>query len=391
VQSLKVRASYGRTGATPADPYISLQRFGPQGFFLYNGSYVPSYGPVSNPNPNLGWETKDEYNFGVDYAVLNGRLTGSIDYYVRVTKDMILPVNVPVPPNLFGTTFVNIGELRGSGLEFQADYKAISRPDFSYDVGINFSLPKTKVVSLTSGDLSFGEGGVLYRANMGAPGQNDTPLARVKEGQPLGQLWGAIQVGVDGSGAPIFQDLNGDGSFCNCNDDRTVIGNGLPKFLLGWNNTIHYKNFDLNLFFRGAFGHDLINSYRGFYENLNGTTVGAYNVVKTKYFDPEIKFAAVNNTHVEDAGFIKLDNATLGYNFPVKASGIRNMRAFISGQNLFVITRYTGVDPEVRYVDVFDSDNGGRPGGPDPLSPGIERRSTYFTTRIITVGINLGF
>jgi iron complex outermembrane receptor protein len=391
VQSLKVRASYGRTGATPADPYISLQRFGPQGFFLYNGSYVPSYGPVSNPNPNLGWETKDEYNFGVDYAVLNGRLTGSIDYYVRVTKDMILPVNVPVPPNLFGTTFVNIGELRGSGLEFQADYKAISRPDFSYDVGINFSLPKTKVVSLTSGDLSFGEGGVLYRANMGAPGQNDTPLARVKEGQPLGQLWGAIQVGVDGSGAPIFQDLNGDGSFCNCNDDRTVIGNGLPKFLLGWNNTIRYKNFDLNLFFRGAFGHDLINSYRGFYENLNGTTVGAYNVVKTKYFDPEIKFAAVNNTHVEDASFIKLDNATLGYNFPVKASGIRNMRAFISGQNLFVITRYTGVDPEVRYVDVFDSDNGGRPGVPDPLSPGIERRSTYFTTRIITVGINLGF
>lgn len=193
VQSLKVRASYGRTGAIPADPYISLQRFGPQGYFLFEGNYVPSYGPVSNPNPNLGWETKDEYNFGTDFSMLNGRLTGSMDYYIRTTKDMILPVNVPVPPNLFPTTWVNIGELRSNGFEFQADYKAVTRPDFSYDVGINFSLPKTKVVSLTSGDLSFGEGGVLFRANMGAPGQNDTRLVRVKEGEVLGQLWGPLK------------------------------------------------------------------------------------------------------------------------------------------------------------------------------------------------------
>ncbi|GIV35900.1 MAG: hypothetical protein KatS3mg032_0279 [Cyclobacteriaceae bacterium] len=225
---------------------------------------------------------------------------------------------------------------------------------------------------------------------MGAPGQNDTQLVRVKEGDPLGQIWGPIQIGVNPDGTPRLQDLSGDGSYCNCNDDRTVIGNGLPKFLIGWNNTIRYKNFDLNLFFRGAFGHDLINSYRGFYENLESTTVGNWNVVKTKYYNPDITKAQFNSSHVEDASFVKLDNATLGYNFPVKASGIRNIRAFISGQNLFVITGYTGVDPEVRYFDVNDSDNGGRPGSPDPLSPGIERRSTYFTTRIITVGINIG-
>lgn len=390
VQSLKVRASYGRTGAIPADPYISLQRFGPTGYFLFEGSYVPSYGPVSNPNPNLGWETKDEFNFGADFSVLNGRLNGSMDYYIRTTKDMILPVNVPVPPNLYPTTWVNIGELRSNGFEFQADYKAITRPDFSYDVGVNFSLPKTKVVSLTSGDLSFGEGGVLFRANMGAPGQNDTRLVRVKEGEPLGQLWGPVKIGVNPDGTPAYKDLNGDGSFCNCDDDRTVIGNGLPKFLMGWNNTIRYKNFDLNVFFRGAFGHDVLNSYRGFYENLESTTVGSWNVVKTKYYDPEITKAEVNSSHVEKASYLKLDNATLGYNFPVKSAAIRNLRAWISGQNLFVITGYTGVDPEVRYFDLNDGDNGGRPGAPDPLSPGIERRSTYFTTRIITVGLNIG-
>lgn len=390
VQTLKVRASYGRTGAIPSDPYISLQRFGPQGYFLFEGNYVPSFGPVSNPNPNLGWETKDEFNFGADFTMLNGRLSGSMDYYIRTTKDMILPVNVPVPPNLYPTTWVNIGELRSNGFEFQADYKAITQPDFSYDVGLNFSLPKTKVISLTSGDLSFGEGGVLYRANMGAPGQNDTRLVRVKEGEPLGQLWGPIQIGVNPDGTPRFKDLSGDGSYCNCDDDRTVIGNGLPKFLIGWNNTIRYKNFDLNVFFRGAFGHDLLNSYRGFYENLESTTVGNWNVVKTKYFDPAITKAQVNDTHVEKASYVKLDNATLGYNFPIKTSAIRNLRAWISGQNLFVITKYTGVDPEVRYFDVNDGDNGGFPGAPDPLSPGIERRSTYFTTRIITLGVNIG-
>ncbi len=391
VQSLKVRLSYGRTGAIPGESYISLSKVGQSGYFLYNGSFVPAYGPTSsNPNPNLGWEIKDEYNLGVDFSALNGRLSGSMDYYIRATKDMILPVNVPVPPNLVDVTWVNIGELRSNGFEFQADYKAISRPDFSYNVGINFSLPKTKVVSLTSGDLSFGEGGVLFRANMGAPGQNDTRLVRVKEGELLGQLWGPVKIGVNPDGTPRFADLSGDGSYCNCDDDRTVIGNGLPKFLLGWNNTIRYKNFDLNVFFRGAFGHDLLNSYRGFYENLESTTVSNWNVVKTKYFDPAITKAQVNSSHVERASYVKLDNATLGYNFPLKSSAIRNLRAWVSGQNLFVITKYTGVDPEVRYFDVNDSDNGGRPGAPDPLSPGIERRSTYFTTRIITVGLNIG-
>lgn len=391
VETLKVRASYGRTGAIPGDSYIALQRFGPVGNFLFNGSYGPSYGPVSNPNPNLGWETKDEINIGADFTMLNSKLSGSIDYYIRNTKDMILPVKVPVPPNLRDETWVNIGELESTGLELALNYKAINNPDFRYDVGINFSLPTTKVVSLTSGELSFGEGGVLFRAGMGAPGQNDTRLVRVKEGEKLGQLWGAIQTGVNPNGTPKYADLNGDGTFCECDDDRTVIGNGLPSFIFGWNNSLRYKNFDLNLFFRGALGHDLINSYRGFYENREGTTVDNWNIVNTKYYDPAITKAAVASVHVEDASYFKLDNMTVGYNVSLNSSSISRLRFWASGQNLFVITGYTGVDPEIRYVDQFDSDNGGRPGGTDPLSPGIERRSTYFTTRTITLGVNIGF
>ncbi len=385
--NLKVRASYGRTGAIPGSSYISLQRFGPRGNFFYNGAYVPSYGPVSNPNPDLAWETKDEIDFGVDFVTENGRWSGSADYYIRDITDMILEVNVPVPPNLFQTTFVNIGELKTSGFEFLLEWKAVQSSNFNYTTNINFSTFNTKIESLTSGDLSFGEGGVLYRSNMGSPGQNDTELVRVKQGEPLGDLWGPVWDGVtlDAEGVPVFEDLNGDGDFCDCDDDRTVIGNGLPDFTIGWNNTFSFgKGWDAALFFRGAFGHELLNSYRGFYENTESTTVGSWNIVKTDAYNPNVKKAVVNSQHVEKADFLKLDNASIGYSFDMSNSGAFNkIRVFLAGQNLFTITKYSGVDPEVRYTDVEDNNS--------PLSPGIERRNTYFTSRTITIGVNLGF
>jgi iron complex outermembrane receptor protein len=251
---------------------------------------------------------------------------------------------------------------------------------------------KTKVVSLSSGDLSVGEGGIFYCANMGSPGQNTTNLVRVKEGEELGQLWGPIQESVNADGTLQFKDLNGDGTFCNCDDDRTIVGNGLPKFTVGWNNSLTFGQFDATIFFRGSFGHDLYNSYRGFYENTEPTTVINYNIVNTKHFDPNIKKAAVNSTHVEKADFVKLDNMSIGYNIPLQGKAVRRFRVYVAGQNLFVITNYTGIDPEVRYVDSNDVDpNGFFPGQPDPLAPGVERRETYFTTRTYTFGVNLTF
>jgi iron complex outermembrane receptor protein len=386
-ENLKLRVSYGRTGALPGESYLSLQRFGPQGNFFYNGAYVPSYGPISNPNPDLAWETKDEINLGVDFLAVNSKLSGSVEVYTRTVTDMILPINVPVPPNLFGQTQINIGELSTKGLEVALNYDVIDNGNLTYSTGLNFATFNTVIESLSSGSLSFGEGGVLYRAGMGSPGQNDTELVRVKEGEPLGDLWGPVWDGVtlDAAGVPVFTDLNGDGSFCNCDDDRTVIGNGLPDFTLGWNNSLTFGGgWDLNLFFRGAFGHDLLNSYRGFYENLESTTIGTWNIVNTDQFNPEVKKAVVNSTHVEDASFFRLDNASLGYNFDMSNSDAFNtIRLYVSGQNLFTITNYSGIDPEVRYGDAENNN--------DPLAAGIERRNTYFTSRTITVGLNLGF
>ncbi len=392
VDQLKFRASWGRTGATPADSYISLARLGPVGNFFYNGAFVPSYGPQSNANPDLAWETKDEFDVGLDFSLLEGRLNGTMDYYIRNITDMILEVEVPVPPNLFPTTDVNIGELRSSGFEFAIDYAVVNNSSISYNTGLNFATFNTDIESLTSGDLSFGEGGQLFRANMGSPGQNDTDLVRVKEGEPLGDLFLSVWDGVtvDANGVPVFEDLDGDGVDCSCNDDRRVVGNGLPDFTIGWNNSFTFgKGWDANVFFRGSFGHDLLNSNRGFYENTESTTVANYNIVNTKYYNPAVQKAVVNSYHVENASFFKLDNMSIGYNFDMSNnSAIGNLRVYFAGQNLFTITDYTGIDPEVRYVDVGNS---GDSEDADALSPGIERRSTYFTTRTFTFGLTIGF
>ena len=321
---------------------------------------------------------------------MDNKLTGTFDWYTRSTKDLLLYKNVPVPPNLYAQTLLNIGELKNSGIELALNYKVLNKSNLSWTTGIVFSTFKTEVVKLTNNAIT--EGKVFYTAGMGAPGQNAFTLARVKEGQELGQIWGPVQEGVNANGTPKFKDFNGDGSYCDCDDDKTVIGNGLPKFTLGWNNSLTFGSFDLNMFLRGAFGHDLVNSYRGFYENRESTTVGNYNIVNSKYYDPNITKAAVNSTHVEKADFVKLDNATLGYTFKLKpGAAVSRFRMYLSGQNLFVITGYTGVDPEVRYVDRVDGDGGGQPGDLDPFAPGIERRSTYFTTRTFTFGVNVGF
>lgn len=393
IDNLKLRASYGRTGNIPGDSYLSLQRFGATGSnFFFNGAYVPSFGPVSNPNPDLQWETKDEYDIGFDFVALGSRLRGTFDWYIRYTEDMILEVNVPVPPNQFATTFVNIGKFQNSGFEVALNYDVIKTSDFTWTTGINASTFSTEVTSLTSGDLSFGEGGVLFQANMGAPGQNDTRLVRVKEGEELGQLWGPIQEGVNEDGTPRFADLSGDGTYCNCDDDFTVIGSGLPDVTGGWSNTITYKGWDVNIFFRGAFGHDLLNSYRGFYENTSATTLGNFNVVNSEYFDPNLSAARVSSIHVENADYILLDNATIGYTVPLNSENIKKLRFYASVQRPFVITDYSGVDPTERFEDKNDSDNGGFAElDGNPLAPGIERRSTYFTTRTLTVGVNLQF
>ena len=378
IDNLKVRVSYGQTGNEPGSSYISLQRFGPAGNFYYNGAYTSSYGPTSNANPDLAWEIATHLNVGVDFAFVNSRLFGSLEYFTRETKDQLLSVNVPVPPNLVGQTLLNIGTTRNAGFEANVNFNVSNSSNFDWTTGIVFGTSTSELMSWTKGDLSF-SGGVLYRAAMGSPGQSGVSLVRVVEGETLGQIWGPRYEGINPDGTFKFADLDGDGSYCDCDDDREVIGNGLPDFTLGWTNTFNIGNLDISMFWNGEFGHDLFNSYRGFYENAGPTVVGNWNVVNTSYFNQDLTAAAANSSHVEDATYFELNNITVGYNLKDVTKFMKNLRVYVSAQRPIMLTGYEGIDPVSRWTDF----------GGDPLTQGIERRETYFRARTFTLGLNI--
>ncbi len=394
--NLKIRAGYGVTGNPPRDSYLSQQRFGPTGNFFFNGNFVSSFGPISNPNPALKWEKKKDFNIGADYSLMDYKINGSVEYFNSTTSDLLLNFPVPVPPNLFGTTFLNIGEIESTGLEFAIDVAAVSNSDFTWNTALTWtSYLSNKLVSFSDTELGFDFGGSRDVSNLGAPGQNDTPLIRIEEGADIGQLWGLQYEGVSGDGSWQFADNDGNGTPGEASD-RAVIGNGLPKGQLGWNNTFTFGNFDANVFLRGVFGHDLVNTFRAFYEAPN--QIGSYNILASS--DPNLTDSPkFSDFHVESGNFIKLDNITLGYTLDIPdGNAFRNARIYVTGNNLFTITDYTGVDPEARLSDVDENDRvgifqDGDQGDIDfgPLSPGIDRRNTYFRTRSFSVGVNLGF
>ena len=380
ISNLKLRASYGVTGALPPQPYLSLTTLTNNGgtYYAGNGVYLSTYSGIRNPNPGLKWEKKAETDIGLDFSVLNGRLTGTFDYFNRKTTDLIFDVTVPSPPALFNNTWLNIGELKNSGVEFALSYDAIKTADFSWTLGGNISSYHVVLAKLAE-QL---KGSYVGATNLGTPGQEATQLTRAVEGQPIGILYGPKYVGVDKNG--VYQYADGKGGTVGLADaPRQVIGNGLPKFEFGISNAFKYKQFDFNFFLRSSIGHQLINTYRAFYENPNVAT--SYNVVNTKFFNPKVTDGAAYSSYdVEKADFLKLDNATLGYTFKINKSSkpgmVSSVRAYISGQNLFTITNYTGVDPEVRYSD-----------GGNVLAPGIDRRETWVYTRSFTLGVNIGF
>jgi iron complex outermembrane receptor protein len=387
VSNLKLRVSYGETGNNLQNSYLSLVVVEPSGnSFFYNGEYVPAFGPQRNANPNLGWESKKETNIGFDYSFFNDKLFGAVDYYTRKTEALLWNFEVPQPPNLASTTWTNVGDLRNSGLELLLNWAAIDNGSFKYTPMITGTYYiENKIVSLSDSASGF-EFGVRDLSNMGAPGQNGTPLVRVEEGKPIGQLWGLIYEGISEDGQWIHTDVNEDGEITIA--DRAVLGNGLPDFEIGWGNQFAFGNWDANVFFRGVFGHDLINSMRSFYEVPGAIT--SYNLLKSArdiknpdtgtYLEGSLgKFSSL---YVEDGDYFKLENLSVGYNFNMASSEAFNrIRVYFAGNNLFVLTNYKGSEPEVRYSD----NDGGL------LVPGVDRRNTWYLARSFSLGVNLIF
>ncbi|TAL58754.1 MAG: TonB-dependent receptor, partial [Bacteroidetes bacterium] len=358
----------------------------------YNGIFVPLYSPVSNSNPNLKWEKKGEFDFGIDFSIFDKKLTGSFDYYSRTATDLLYQYYVPVPPNPFWMAWLNIGKIKSSGLELSLNYNVIKKSDFSYGITLTHSHNlKNTLVSLSgtyNGTLL--QYGTQDIGDMGSPGMCCATLVRSEEGKPIGQLHAYVFNEIDENGRMLLADQNGDAVIDY--RDQAIVGNGLPEYLMGFDNVITYKNWDLNIFFRGVLGHDLVNSYRGFYEvpyyivsyNLPKTAANMRNTATGKLLNNSS--GVLTSIDIENASFISLDNISLGYNFSLpESSQFSKIRMYLGSNNLFYITRYKGSDPNPRYSDniyrTYDS----------PLLPGIDRRDTWPRTRSVTLGANVVF
>ena len=380
VDQLKLRVGYGVTGNEPVERYAYVQKLGAEESLGYiNSEFKTAIGPQSNPNPDLKWEEKSELNVGVDFVVLDSKLSGSLDYFNRTTSDLLRNTPVSTPPNIYSSTLLNLGELETKGYEVSLNYSAISKDDFSWSVGLNLSTNETILINLSDIDDY-----VTYSGDLGPPGYNGTKVIVLEEGAELGNIRAGVFAGYNdlGEALVINQETGETTTDKNLDRDGVIVGNAFPDYNFGISQNLKYKNWDLNMLLRGAVGHSIVNVPRVHWEHP--LLSGRQNFAVTEYFNPDdSELSAYHSGLVEKGDFIKLDNASLGYNFSLGSdSKIESLRMYISGNNLFTITDYSGSDPEVRYSD-FDG---------DILTPGMDRRTAnYLPTRSFTLGLNIKF
>lgn len=373
ISDLKIRAGYGITGNQGIPNYISLERLGNQGMMIYDGEWISGYGPVSNPNPNLRWERKAETNIGVDASFLNNRLTVNMDLYDRTTTDLLYEYAVPVPPNLHNRMWTNIGEINNRGIEMALLAVPVQSSNFSWRTNFNVSYNKNLLVTLSNEEFQ-----TTYQdlENIGSPGLNATPAFRLEEGQPIGNLFGWVHAGFTDDGKWLFWDESGTEKLLASEikyEDKKIIGNGLPKSWMGFTNTLTYGDFDLTVFLRGAFGFDLLNTRRIFFENR---IMVPTNIMREALDNPIIDDPQYSDYYVERGDYVKLDNLTLGYNIPLRSQSVQMLRVYASGQNLMTFTNYKGQDPEISITG---------------LTPGMDMRWIYPSVKTFTFGVNVQF
>lgn len=384
LSNLKLRAGFGVTGVIPTESYLSLTKWTLGDVYYYDqGKWYQGLAVSSNPNPELKWEKSTEYNIGLDWSVLNDRISGTIDVYRKNTSDMLWNYTVPTPPNLVSSTLANVGKMRNQGIEVAVNAVPVRTQDFEWKTTVTFAHNATKLISL-SNDLyeTSNQQDIAY---LGEP--ITLPTQRMEEGKPLGQWYGMKAVGISENGLWMIENpTTGEAEEFNDNmltDDtyHQYLGNAIPKFNMGWSNTLRYKNFDLSMQFTGQFGFKILNEARAYYEN-NAVVYNRLKSAADKKFGTAVLSVAQKQTFVdyylENGNFMKLANLTLGYNVPLKKNPYLNsVYVYLSGDNLFTITGYSGLDPELS--------------NSDPQSSGIDWRDKYPTIRTFTLGAKVTF
>ena len=372
--SLKPRVSFGVTGRRGGSN-VSRPTYSTSGRYYMDGEWVTGYRPAANANPDLRWEKVMATNIGIDFVMFNNRLRGSLDLFQRRSPDLLYTYTAPQPPFVHSSILVNVGETKNNGIELAVDGEIIQTRNFSWTSGINASTGYSKIVKLSD---------QIYNASyidmLGTGGLGQTSYYyRYSEGSTIGDLYGYKAAGVNEAGEILVYDNEGGihPVFSAEESWKRTIGNTIPKVFLTWNNTFRYKNFDLNIFFSGAFGHMIYNSRRA--GNLKGS--GNANVFRTAYtVDNDVREygGVVTSYFLERGDFFKLQNVTLGYTLnPKKIDFIQSMRFYLTAKDLYTFTGYRGTDPALL------STNG--------LTPGVDNGTGYPEARIITIGATLTF
>lgn len=379
--NLKLRLGYGVSGnAMGFGAYSARATYGSTGNVV--DGYV-TLNATKLANADLKWESTGMFNVGIDFGFLDGRLSGSIEYYNKKTKDLIWDYPVSGYAYPFGTISANVGEITNNGIEFSINATPVQTKNFNWNTTVQISHNSNRVDRLSNDKYktsTFSQGDPMV-AGVSANGWTQ----RVIEGEPLGTFYTYEWAGYNSEGVSEYytRNENGERDGGKTTDpgykDRTITGCAQPKLNVGWNNTFSYKNWSASMFFTGVFGQDVYNGLRAHYTSPD-FFAGGKNVLKEFIYDRPAKDTGSNipsDKFIEDGSYIRLQSLSLGYTFKNFGGWIQNLQLYVTMNNVFTITDYKGLDPEVNL------------GG---IDPGVDYRwSTYPHTRTTMIGAKINF
>ncbi|RLJ76827.1 SusC/RagA family TonB-linked outer membrane protein [Pedobacter alluvionis] len=379
ISDLKLRAGYGVSGNSLGfDAFSSLLIYGTlsgSNKFLNNGNISNAIGPVRNPNPDLKWESTATTNIGLDFGLFKDRITGSVDFYVKKTSDLIYDrYEVSTTQFFLPTITANVGKIKNTGVEFSLNAVAVKTNNFKWTTSPNIAHNKNVVETLSD---DFYKIDLIRTASLGGQGQSGNFSQIIQPGYALGtfNLWN--YAGKNAAGVSTFINAAGQTIATQpLTTDAKIAGDAQPKLIYGWANSFNYKNWDLNFLVRGVLGNKILNATKASLNNPAGAknqNIPRFTLGES--FNDNIAYL-ISDRFIESGSYLRLDNATLGYTIRPKTTSIKAIRLYVTANNLFVITNYTGIDPEINI------------GG---LTPGIDNNNYYPKTRTFSFGVTASF